>query len=86
MPYHYFASNVDQSTFLRLIYEQRTLCSFKYQTIHILLVNVRQCDQKKSPNVLPKNDFTRKMIDFDSSTKIPKNVRDLGKLIVAKSF
>ena len=31
-----------------------------------------QCDQKKSPNVykkLPKNDFTRKMIDFDTFTK-----------------
>ena len=32
-----------------------------------------QCDQKKSPNVykkLPKNDFTRKMNDFDNFTKI----------------
>ena len=32
------------------------------------------------------NDFTRKMIDFDTFTKLPKNVGDLGKLIVAKSF
>ena len=31
-------------------------------------------------------DFTRKVIDFDTFTKIPKNVRDLGKLIVAKGF
>ena len=28
--------------------------------------------------------FTRKMIDFDSFTKMPKNVGDLGKLFVAK--
>ena len=31
--------------------------------------------------------FTRKMIDFDTFTKkCPKNVGDLGKLIVAKGF
>ena len=35
---------------------------------------------------LPKNDSTRKMIDFDTFTKIAKNVGDLGKLIVAKGF
>ena len=35
---------------------------------------------------MPKNDFTRKMIDFDNFTKMPKNVGDLGKLIVAKGF
>ena len=32
-----------------------------------------QCDQKKSPNVykkLPKNDFNRKMKDFNNFTKI----------------
>ena len=32
-----------------------------------------QCDQKKiakCPSKLPKNDFTRKMIDFDTFTKI----------------
>ena len=28
-----------------------------------------QCDQKKLPK-LPKNDFTRKMIDFDTFSKI----------------
>ena len=42
--------------------------------------------RKKLPNVykkLPKNDFTRKMIDFQ---KLPKNVGDLGKFIVAKGF
>ena len=27
-----------------------------------------------------------KMIDFDTFTNLPKNVRELGKLIVAKSF
>ena len=32
-----------------------------------------QCDQKKISNCvqnLPKNDFTRKMIDFDTFTKL----------------
>ena len=45
--------------------------------------------RKKSPNVykkLPKNDFTRKMIDFNTLQKLPKNVGDLGKLIIAKGF
>ena len=45
--------------------------------------------RKKSPNVykkLPKNDFTRKMIDFDTFTNLPKNVGDLEKLIVTKGF
>ena len=45
--------------------------------------------RKKSPNVykkLSKNDFTRKMIDFNTLQKLPKNVGDLGKFIVAKGF
>ena len=33
-----------------------------------------------------KNDFTRKMIDYDTFTKLPKNVGDLSKLNVAKGF
>ena len=48
-----------------------------------------QCDQKKIAKCLkklPKNDFTRKMIDFDTLQKMPKNVGDLGKLIVAIGF
>ena len=36
--------------------------------------------------MLPKNDFTRKMIDFGIFTKLPKNVGDLGKFVVAKGF
>ena len=32
------------------------------------------------------NDFTRKIKDFDTFTIMPKNVRDLGELIVAKGF
>ena len=35
-------------------------------------VNLLQCDQKKIAKCLqklPKNDFTRKMIDFDTFTK-----------------
>ena len=35
---------------------------------------------------LPKNDFTRKMIDFDTLQKLPKNVEVLGKLIVTDGF
>ena len=48
-----------------------------------------QCDEKKSPNVykkLPRNYFTTKIKDFDTFKKFPKNVRKLGKLIVAKGF
>ena len=33
-----------------------------------------------------KNDLTSKMIDFNTFTKMPKNVGDLGKIIVAKGF
>ena len=33
-----------------------------------------------------KNDFTLKMIDFNTFTNMPKNVENLGKLIVAKGF
>ena len=32
------------------------------------------------------NNFTSKIKDFDTFTKLPKNVSDLGKLIVAKGF
>ena len=42
---------------------------------------IAKCLQK-----LDKIDFTRKMIDFDTFKKIPKNVVELGKLIVAKGF
>ena len=45
--------------------------------------------RKKSPNVyrkLPKSDFTRKMTDLTPLQKLPKNVGDLGKLIIAKDF
>ena len=45
-----------------------------------------QCDQKKIAKCLQKltkNDFTRKMKDLQ---KLPMNVGDLGKLIIAKGF
>ena len=48
-----------------------------------------QCDQKKSPNVnksCPKIISVEKMKILTSFQKLPKNVRDLGKLIVAKGF
>ena len=35
---------------------------------------------------LPKNDFTRKNTNLTHLQKLPKNVGDLGKLIVAKGF
>ena len=35
---------------------------------------------------MPQNDFTAKIKDFDTFTKLPRNVGDLGKLIVAKGF
>ena len=36
--------------------------------------------------MLHKNDFTRKMNDFNTLTKLPKNVVDLGKIIVSTGF
>ena len=35
---------------------------------------------------MSKNEFTTKIKDFDTFKKFPKNVRKLGKLIVAKGF
>ena len=35
---------------------------------------------------LPKHDFTKKWLILTLLQKLPKNVRDLGKLIVAKGF
>ena len=35
---------------------------------------------------MPKNEFTRKNFFFTHLHKLPKNVGDLGKLIVAKGF
>ena len=32
---------------------------------------------------IPQNDFTRKIKDFDTFTKFPENVVEMGKLIVA---
>ena len=48
-----------------------------------------QCDQKKSPNVYkscPKNISLEKWYNLTPLQKLPKNVGDLGKLIVAKGF
>ena len=53
------------------------------------MLGQNQCDQIKIAKCLlklPKYDLTRKMIDFDTFTKLPKNVGDLGKLIVARGF
>ena len=48
-----------------------------------------QWDQKKSPNVdksCPKIISLEKWLMLTPLQKLPKNVRDLGKLIVAKGF
>ena len=48
-----------------------------------------QCDQKKIAKCLqklPKNDFTRKMIDLTPLQKMPKNVGDFGKLLLPKAL
>ena len=47
-----------------------------------------QCDQKNRQMSIKvaQNDLTRKMINFDTFTKMPKTMGDLGKLIVAKGF
>ena len=48
-----------------------------------------QCDQIKIAKCLkkfPKNGFSRKMIYFDTYTKLTKNGKDWGKLIVARGF
>ena len=46
-------------------------------------VSVRQCDQIKIAKCLkklPKNDFTRKMIHFDTFTKIAKECGRFGQI------
>ena len=48
-----------------------------------------QCDQKKSPNVYkscPKMVTLERCFILTTLQKLPNNVGDLGKLIVAKSF
>ena len=57
--------------------------------ISFVCIPGNQCNQKKITKCLlklSKNDFTRKMIGFDTFTKVPSNVGDLGKFIVAKGF
>ena len=47
-----------------------------------------QCDQKKLPNVYKScpNDTLEKIKTLTPSQKLPKNVGDLDKIIVAKGF
>ena len=55
----------------------------------LLLKRPNQCDQKKSPNVCkscPKMISQEKWLILTPLQKLPKTVRDLGKLIVAKGF
>ena len=56
-----------------------------YKNIH----TCNQCDQKKFAKCLkklPNSDFTRKMKDLTPIQNLPKNVRGLGKLIVANGI
>ena len=54
--------------------------------MQIMLAN--QCDQNKVAKCLKlhKKDFTRIMKDFDTFTKLPKNMGVLGKIFVATGF
>ena len=55
--------------------------------IDVVVVALAQCDQKKSPNVYkscPKIISLEKWLILTSLQKLPKNVGDLDKLIVAK--
>ena len=62
---------------------------FVTQRQHSYLMVCGQCDQKKSPNVYKS---CQKMISLEKLKiltplqKLPKNVGDLGQLIVAKDF
>ena len=50
---------------------------------------VTKCDQIKIAKCLEellKNSFTRKINDFDTFTKLPKNWGDRGQLFVANGF
>ena len=52
-------------------------------------MQAKQCDQKKSPNVYkscPRMIFLEKLKILTPSQKLPKNVWDFGKLIVAKGI
>ena len=44
------------------------------------------CFNSVTRKKLPKNDFSRKRMDFDTLEKLPKNVGDLAKLRIAKGF
>ena len=65
---------------------------YYYLEIHLqqlTIVCTVQCDQKKSPKVYKsclKMISLEKWLILTPLQKLPKNVRDLGKLIVAKGF
>ena len=55
----------------------------------VLISRFEQCDEKKSPNVYgscPKMISLEKWHILTPLQKLPKNVRDYGKLLVAKGF
>ena len=60
-------------------------CTINFQLSVVIVVGEgwRQCDQKKIARCLlklPKNDFTRKVIDFDTFTKIAKECGRFGQI------
>ena len=62
------------------------VCSVsEYRDIPTLKFADDQCDQKKNGQMSLK--VTRKIMDFDTPMqKMPNNMGDLGKIIVAKGF
>ena len=52
-----------------------------YEMISTFSVTRKNCQMSIK---VAQNDFIRKMIDFDTFTKLPKNVGHLGKLIVGR--
>ena len=74
-----------------LIYRRHSL--FENYNARVILYLPRvphlQCDQKKSPNLYkscPKTISVEKLQILTPLQKLPKNVGDLGKLIVAKGL
>ena len=60
-----------------------------HQKVGSIIIARRQCDQKKIAKCLqklPKNDFTRKMIYFDTFKNCLRMCQIFVKLIAAKGF
>ena len=82
------------STRCQKIYFLLRLCHFhsKHEVSRPKKVNISRAvssvtrKNRQMSIKVAQNDFSRKMIHFDSFKKLPKNVVDLGKLIFVKGF